>query len=435
MVVQGDGSLVAARAAIRRPVETILSGPAASVIGAHFLGGVNDAVVSDIGGTTTDVAVIRGGQPEIDNKGALIGDWHTMVRAVTVHTSGLGGDSEVGEDHRGAMTLGPRRAIPLVILAASEAIVETNLKEILSRSQRFRDGAFGVRLRALDVDPASLTAQERATWEALSDGALDLDTLFADPRREKAFNRLRRRGLVGLSTFTPTDAAHVLGQQTDFDVSVARAGATVWARRLGYEDGELLAKAVHERLIQDSARALVETALVADGMPLKQAATSGNWFVEQSLGDAAGGLVMPTLRLGVPVVGIGAPARTYYPAIAKRLGVAAVIPDHAEVCNAVGAAVAAVVRRVELLMTAPAEGRFRIHTDKGPVDYEDYTVAVDAASTLARDEATRRATDAGASAVDVELNVEKREARGADGTVTFIECRLTAIATGLPATA
>ncbi|MDG2114901.1 MAG: hydantoinase/oxoprolinase family protein, partial [Actinomycetota bacterium] len=63
MVVRGDGSLISAEEISRHPVETILSGPAASLVGAAVLSGRRDALVVDVGGTTTDIAVLAGGQP------------------------------------------------------------------------------------------------------------------------------------------------------------------------------------------------------------------------------------------------------------------------------------------------------------------------------------------------------------------------------------
>src|SRR5690606_13092405 len=65
MVVRGDGALVSAAFARLRPIETILSGPAASLVGARHLTGLDAAVVSDIGGTTTDVAVLDRGRPPL----------------------------------------------------------------------------------------------------------------------------------------------------------------------------------------------------------------------------------------------------------------------------------------------------------------------------------------------------------------------------------
>ena len=81
MVVRGDGALMSAAQARARPIETILSGPAASLVGARWLTGAEEALVSDIGGTTTDVAMLRGGRPAIDPAGARVGGFRTMVEA------------------------------------------------------------------------------------------------------------------------------------------------------------------------------------------------------------------------------------------------------------------------------------------------------------------------------------------------------------------
>ena len=95
MVVRGDGALISQDQAHEKPIETILSGPAASIVGARWLTGAWEALVSDIGGTTTDVALLKKAFPAIDPMGAQVGPYRTMVEAVAVRTTGLGGDSEV----------------------------------------------------------------------------------------------------------------------------------------------------------------------------------------------------------------------------------------------------------------------------------------------------------------------------------------------------
>jgi len=92
VVVKGDGTLMSSRMAKQRPVETILSGPAASVAGAQFLTGLNNAVIVDMGGTTTDTAVIENGIPEIRESGATVGGFKTHVKAMDIRTEGIGGD-------------------------------------------------------------------------------------------------------------------------------------------------------------------------------------------------------------------------------------------------------------------------------------------------------------------------------------------------------
>ena len=112
MVVRGDGALVSAAFARQRPIETILSGPAASLVGARHMTGLDEAVVSDIGGTTTDVAVLDKGRPRLDPEGATVGGFRTMVEAVAMRTFGLGGDSEVALEDGGAVAKDPARAAP-----------------------------------------------------------------------------------------------------------------------------------------------------------------------------------------------------------------------------------------------------------------------------------------------------------------------------------
>jgi len=79
MVVRGDGTLIRAQVALEYPVETVLSGPAASVVGAGFLSDLEDFAVADMGGTTTDVAIVAGGRPIVRDEGAVLGGWRTMV--------------------------------------------------------------------------------------------------------------------------------------------------------------------------------------------------------------------------------------------------------------------------------------------------------------------------------------------------------------------
>ncbi|NDH55063.1 MAG: hypothetical protein EBY24_24520, partial [Betaproteobacteria bacterium] len=116
MIVKGDGSLINVESALRRPVGTVLSGPAASVLGACALSGQQDAIVADMGGTTTDIAVVRGGRPELGFDGAMVGHWRPMIEAVKVYAIGLGGDSEVRFGGGEGLVIGPRRVVPLSLL-------------------------------------------------------------------------------------------------------------------------------------------------------------------------------------------------------------------------------------------------------------------------------------------------------------------------------
>ncbi len=114
MIVKGDGSLMNESTARERPIETILSGPAASIIGATFLDGAEEGLVLDIGGTTTDIAILKNGRPRLADEGAKVGGWRTRVAAVDANTFGLGGDSRVFFDQiKHQLCIGPRRVLPI----------------------------------------------------------------------------------------------------------------------------------------------------------------------------------------------------------------------------------------------------------------------------------------------------------------------------------
>ena len=118
MIVKGDGTLALAEKVALRPIETVLSGPAASLVGASWLCGRKDFIMSDMGGTTTDIGVLVSGRPQVAEQGAEVGGWRTMVKAIDVKTIGLGGDSEIAIGLNGKIEVGPQRVAPISLLAS-----------------------------------------------------------------------------------------------------------------------------------------------------------------------------------------------------------------------------------------------------------------------------------------------------------------------------
>lgn len=116
LIVRSDGSLMSDELALRHPVKTILSGPAASIIGGKGLAGRENSLIVDMGGTTTDISIIKDGEPAMAD-GIRIGGFQTQIRGVFIDTFGLGGDSRIAvEDHR--LVLSARRVQPLCAAAA-----------------------------------------------------------------------------------------------------------------------------------------------------------------------------------------------------------------------------------------------------------------------------------------------------------------------------
>lgn len=109
-VLKADGGTVDLEGAMSKPVETILSGPAASFMGVRALvdDERSDRVLIDVGGTTTDLFLLVDGVPVFEPLGIEIDGRKTLVRALFSQSIGIGGDSHVRFEE-GALKIGPRR--------------------------------------------------------------------------------------------------------------------------------------------------------------------------------------------------------------------------------------------------------------------------------------------------------------------------------------
>jgi len=442
MVVKGDGSLLHADFARARPVETVLSGPAASQAGAAFLAGESTALVSDIGGTTTDIAYLREGAPGLNADGAYVGGWRTMVEAADIRTSGLGGDSEVTPQNRGLATglqLGPRRAIPLSLLARDWPQALNDLEaQWQNPVPQATDGRFVMPMMPQGIPDWLSKSEARFAQAILDSGTTALSEIATSQVALGAVERLIARGLVALSAFTPTDAAHVLGLFDEFDSQAARLGAHLLSRQkngIGETNGESpesVSQATLDTLSERSALSLLDASFAQDGGP--EGTATNNPLVKDALYQDKGqsSLVTTNVKLSVPLIALGASAATHYPAIAALLGAELIVPEHADVAGAVGAAAGSVRQRVMITVTQPAEGRFRVHLPDGPKDLKDREESLELARQNASQIATARATQAGAVDVEVQLSEDINEVVLSENKTLFIEAVIQAQATGMP---
>ncbi|MEM8689728.1 MAG: hydantoinase/oxoprolinase family protein [Pseudomonadota bacterium] len=442
MVVRGDGALISAEVAKLTPIETILSGPAASVVGASWLTGEKNAIVSDIGGTTTDSAVLQNGQPRLDTQGATVGGWRTMVEAVDMRTIGLGGDSEVCTVPQGTklrLQLGPRRVIPLSLFAVNnrELVYETLERQAKRGRHEEQDGVFVSAVGRASAHLAALPEKEQALLDTITPQPLALDKALKTRMQLATLNRLVSRGLVMLSGVTPTDASHVLGTYQNFDAEAARRGLALYASR---KDGlgqafmpgaDELARLIVDRLELSSAEALLTQAMHDDG---HEDASPALFVLTQKARGQTDGLVEMQMRLSIPVIGLGASAPIYYPGVTKLLGTDAVIPEHAGVANAVGAVVGQVRVTREALITQPEEGRYRMFLgtgDRPPKDFPSLDGALGEVHAHLEDEIRRAAQSAGAGEISVKFTRADKTAE-IEGKTSLIETQISATASGRP---
>lgn len=431
MVVKGDGSLVRAPWAMQRPIETILSGPAASVVGAWSLGGRRDVWTVDVGGTTTDIAVLDDGRPRLNPRGAHVGGWRTMVEAADVHTVGLGGDSHVRLEGS-KLTAGPRRVIPLCLLASEYPMVVDKLKMQETEKGNPRAGQFVVAQRS---DARGLSAERRSLLTSLKDGPRLLSELTSEgPLVDQRVKALEARQVVLRSAFTPTDALHALGRLSLWDAEAAHAGARMLAKQLDL-DPDALCERVVEGVSDQVAKALVTKILGDEAVPPEwEVEPAAEELLARALGEKPDSDLACEMRLRQSLVAIGAPVESYMPRVAEHLSTELIIPPHAEVANAVGAVSGSVVQQIRVTIQPLDEDMFRLHLPDGVHDFPTLTDSVRHAEEVLIGRVEKMARDAGADHVEVRTERDDRTAP-VRGNRIYLGTEMTFTAVGRPALA
>jgi len=440
MVVRGDGALVSSSVAREKPIETILSGPAASIAGASWLTGEANALVSDIGGTTTDVCLLKDGKPKIDPQGARVGPYRTMVEAVAMRTTGLGGDSEVHvvDGLGGGLLLGPRRLMPISLAA----------RDYPELVHGVLDRAMGSDIPAADdcrfaipmwhEMPQGLDAREAVVAARLANGPLRVGEAVTTRMESPALARLVTRGMVMIAGVTPSDASHVLGRVDAWDAEAATKALTLFARRRNGAgerlavDGTSMSEKIIDQLTAQTVDCLLQAAFAEDdrdwGGSMEALAQHPLTFAGM---DRYRGIVEVELKLGVPVIGLGASASAYYGAVGERLNTRMILPTHAGVANAIGAVVGQVAMHATGTVTSPGPGMFAVHLPDGNRQFASAAEALEVLEAALTEEAVARAKEAGVEEVRLSRERDVREV-DVEGQSMFIEARVKVTAQGRP---
>jgi N-methylhydantoinase A/oxoprolinase/acetone carboxylase beta subunit len=439
MVVRGDGSLVRTKWAMERPIETILSGPAASVMGGWHLAGRRDALVVDMGGTTTDIAILRDGRPRLNQRGAQVGKWRTMIEAVDVHTVGLGGDSLVSPTNDSKLSIGPRRVIPLCLLASEYPAIKDQLQNAAS-SRLNSIGQFILAINPSQV--RGLNATELDLIDRLAGGPLSVNELLYSMRLGALLARrlesLETRRLVLRAGFTPTDALHVLGRFERWDVEASRLGADSLAGYLDCSPAEMCEQVINQvsnRISQE----VIGKVLADEAAPFDwNQELVGEALLARAQGLAPGSDLACQLTLQKPLVAIGAPVEAYLPQVARQLHTEKVIPDHAGVANAIGAAVGSVILQLRVNISQLNAGeRYRVHLPDGVHDFPTLEAGIEHAEQVSMTHLKNLAHQAGTDQYEVQINREDKLApiNPEWGQYIYLGTELTFMAVGRPSPA
>ncbi len=361
MIVKGDGSLIPAADAIHKPVETVLSGPAASAIGGRFLSGQGNALVIDVGGTTTDMALVDDFEITISENGARVGMFETAVKAARIRTAGLGGDSRISIETGGEVRVGPKRVVPLARLAARFPQIEKELgglKKKRELDRRSSDLEYWFLYRKNNAPlPIVENTRQQALITLLKDGPQCLTAILTKlnayhPLQLQA-DPLIRQGIIEQAALTPTDLLHATGQMDTWSVTAARQ-VVEYACELFTLAPAAFAEdtldLVIARMVQE---AIVFLGRQADNnqLPGQIDGAWGKWLAGEALARQNPYLAI-TIASRLPVIGIGAPAAIFVKGVARLLQAPFILPDYAPVANAVGAVAGSVIVEKEAIVYA-----------------------------------------------------------------------------------
>jgi hypothetical protein len=186
-----------------------------------------------------------------------------------------------------------------------------------------------------------------------------------------------------------------------------------------------------DQLTHQTALALLEAGFAEEeGFGLPASDLAAHVLMQKGLGGYRG-LVRIETGLNCAVIGLGASAPSYYPAVGERLSCEMILPEHAGVANAIGAVVGQVTIRRSGVVTSPAEGRFRVHFETGPEDFPEAEAAMRALETALGSEAEGEAQRAGAGDIRLRFTRDIRKAE-AEGREVFLEAAIIAEASGRP---
>lgn len=381
MVVKGDGALMSAEMARERPVETIFSGPAASVAGARKLTNLTHALVVDIGGTTTDIAAIANSRVEVCRRGSVIADAHTHVRALNMRTKGLGGDSAI-TIQRGDICIGPKRVTPVSLLASQFPDTSHALDFIEREIDPDRINTETIQLLALTNHKESIALEpvEKRILEVLAQRPYSIEeiaqVLELPYRGIATFSKLISHNAVSLSTLTPTDLLHAEGRVRLWDSDAARRVCRVFAGSMNLDYAEFvkqsldvftreLALELLRKLLDDEVESkLIDSSLASQAILRK-------WLQPTDNNLAV------SMKLPYPIIGVGAPAGELLPAAARLFHTDCTIPRDFDVANAIGAITSAISVSRTIKIARKESGRFAIWGLADGREFDELQEAVD----------------------------------------------------------
>ncbi len=406
MVVRGDGTLMSDEFAARTPVETIHSGPAASAIGGRFLSQIDNAFVVDVGGTTTDLALIMDGAVTISEEGASVGGYATSVKAADLLSIGLGGDSQIRINRDGNIVVGPERVVPLAYLAEQHPIVKSQIRSLIRRTweQSSPDWLeYWYLIREPGDEDLSKNPKHKQLLQILQNGPHALPDLL---KKMSVFHpsqlgaeELLRQEFYGKAGFTPTDLLHCDERFVAWDAETSEMALKAFSHYLFKEPEEVQA-IIWQTITEKILKATIEF-LTGQTLPEQEKSSADSWFFKNAATRDHPHL-NTNFVLSYPVIGIGGPASMFLQKVSEILHVELVLPNHYQVANAVGAIAGSIMVEEEILIYPKLDRTgldvlgYYVQTSSKRLEFEELQTALITAKETCREIALNAALRSGA---------------------------------------
>ncbi|MBE6525729.1 MAG: hydantoinase/oxoprolinase family protein [Thermoplasmata archaeon] len=449
MIVKGDGSIMGESVALHRPIETILSGPAASLIGAKNLTGVQDAIVMDMGGTTTDIGILRNGTPRLEKEGAIIGGKRTRVLAAEIATSGIGGDSRIVVNGN-ELKLTSLRVVPLCIAASKWPHVKEKLKEVADAPSRFvpaclsedkitQENEFFIKLKDLDV--SFLTEDDVKFLETIVDepkNLTEISEIIGVHPYSINIPKMEELGMIQRIGLTPTDLLHGEGSYVQFDAEGSMNGIIHQAKKLKITPEEFIVKA-KDAVITKISTELLKKLFFEETKHMEPDVIAKD-LMNKAISGKDGLDYGCRIKLNKPIIGIGAPVSAYFPKVAEIFGTELLLSEYSHVGNAVGAITGNIIESINILIVpfkgegAAEDPRCTLFASFGKMEFEKYSEAIEYAKQEGAKVVGERALAAGADKFEIKIeNKDKKFGFGDDyGGSVLIESNIIVTAVGKP---
>ena len=235
------------------------------------------------------------------------------------------------------------------------------------------------------------------------------------------------RGVIQVSGFAPSDAAHVLGLQSQW----SGKGAALACELMGLATGKVVgidskselvkfAREVHHAVVAKSARLLSER-LTGRRFALDDSLVCAVTDDRHRVGD-----LLVSFKPDIPIIAVGGPAAVFYPDVGKRLGTEVIIPEGSEVANAIGAAIGMIKVRAVVEITSSEKGGYLVHHEGDPEHCADGPLAIARAEILARATAQREFRVMGGNGVKIDVSIERIDIPGLGREISLVAATVTA---------